>query len=132
MQAGVGRPHDTAAQTQGCTYDLRLRTDRAESSRADLRSHGFAHVGQRARDATANHDQLRVENIEKRRDRDSQVMTGGREGLEREAVATASLGGQSSHRKILFRIYNLQRQWRPWTQTEAILDQTAQPRRRGV
>src|ERR1700722_17843227 len=91
MQGGVGGADHPAARTQGSTHDFRLRGDRGEGSRPHLGGLGFAHIRQRAAYATADHDQFGVEDIEKRCDRDSQVMTGGGEGFEREFIAAASL-----------------------------------------
>src|ERR1039458_842766 len=92
MQRRVGSPHNTASRTQRRTHDLRLRCDRREGPLAHLRRHGFPHVWQRAGDATPDHNQFGIEYIKKTRNRDSEVIAGSREHLERESVAAASLG----------------------------------------
>src|ERR1019366_5228879 len=91
MQRRVGSPHNTASRTQCRTPDLRLRHDCREGPLAHLRRHGFAHVWQRAGDATPDHNQLGIEYVKKRRNRNSEVMAGRGERLERDAVAAASL-----------------------------------------
>ncbi len=122
VQRRVGSPHNTASRTQRRTLDLRLRCDRREGALAHLRHHGFTHVWQRAGDATPDHNQLRIEDVKKSRNRDPEVIAGRGERLERESVAAASLGRQSAHREVPFRINDWCGQRRTRRQSQALFD----------